>query len=161
MLTGDVVTAIDGVAVEDAVDFSRRIGNLGPGVEVVLTVIRDGEQMDLPVMLGTRPTAQQVAAVQPEAAAEEPTEYGLGLTVGEDRDGEVVVMRLNPVATAATAGLREGDVIIEIDEAPISEYADLQAAVESAREAGHTVMLFQIRRGDRVLFVPVDTWMYD
>ena len=161
VLTGDVITAIDGIAVEDTVDLARRVGDLQPGVEIVLAIIRDGEELDLPVTLGVRPTAQQVAAVQPEVGADEPTEYGLGLTVGENRDGQVVVMRLNPVATAATAGLREGDVILEIDEAAIGEYADLEGAVEGARAAGNEVMLFQIRRGDRVLFVPVDTWMYD
>ena len=161
VLTGDVITAIDGIAVEDTVDLARRVGDLEPGVEIVLAITRDGEEIELPVTLGVRPTAQQVAAVTPEAGADEPTEYGLGLTVGENRDGQVVVMRLNPVATAATAGLREGDVILEIDEAAIGEYADLEVAVETARDAGNEVMLFQIRRGDRVLFLPVDTWMYD
>jgi len=160
VLTRDVITAIDGEAVADTVELARRVGDFEPGTVITLTIIRDGEELALPVTLGQRVVEQQVAAA-PETVDEPPTEYGIGLTVGVNRQEEVVVIGLNPVATAATAGLREGDVIVQIDDAEIGEYDDLQAAVAAARDAGHEVMLFEIRRGDSILFVPVDTWMYD
>jgi serine protease Do len=156
----DIVIAINGVAVDNTIDLARRIADFAPGTEITLTIVRDGDQMELPVTLGERPVAQQVAAVT-EGATEPPTEYGLGLTVGVNRQNEVTVMGMNPVATAAAAGLREGDVILSIDDAAIGVYDDLQAAVAAARDAGHKVMLFQIRRGDTLLYIPVDTWMYD
>ena len=160
VLTRDIITAIDGGAVADTVDLARTIGNYEPGTEVALTIIRDGEEIEVPVTLGTRPGAQQVAAAT-EEVDEPPTEYGIGLTVGVNRQDEVIVIGLNPVATAATAGLREGDVILEIDDTEVVEYENLQAAVAEARDANNEVMLFRIRRGSSILFVPVDTWMYD
>jgi serine protease Do len=159
ILLRDIITAIDGAVVADSADLARRIGAYEPGTELTLTLIRDGEQMDVPVTLTGRPGAPQIAAV-PEDRIEEPTEYGIGLTVGVNR-GEVVVIGLNPIATAAMAGIREGDVILQIDETAVGQYEDLQAAVAEARDAGNEIMLFQIRRGDSMLFVPVDTWMYD
>ncbi len=53
---GDIITAIDGEslrAFEDLVAYL--VSNTEVGQEVVLTVIRDGEEMDLPVTLGQRP----------------------------------------------------------------------------------------------------------
>jgi 2-alkenal reductase len=53
---GDVITAIDGQPVDTFDDLlSYLTTNKSPGDTTVLTVLRDGQSMDITVTLGTRP----------------------------------------------------------------------------------------------------------
>jgi 2-alkenal reductase len=53
---GDVITAIDGQPVKTFDDLlSYLTTNKSPGDTAVLTVLRDGQSLDIPVTLGTRP----------------------------------------------------------------------------------------------------------
>jgi len=54
---GDVVVAIDGRPVDSSEDLVRIVaGELDPGEKVELTVVRDGDRIAVPVVLGERPT---------------------------------------------------------------------------------------------------------
>ena len=53
---GDVVVAIDGDAVATSEDLGRIVATgLRPGQTASFTVVRDGEQVAIPVQLGERP----------------------------------------------------------------------------------------------------------
>jgi len=52
---GDVITAVNGEAVESNSDLPRIISLLDPGDEVTLDVIRDGDEEQLKLTLGERP----------------------------------------------------------------------------------------------------------
>lgn len=55
---GDFITEIDGLRVRTFADvLSYLVNNTEPGQEIVLTVIRDGETLELSLVLGVRPTA--------------------------------------------------------------------------------------------------------
>jgi S1-C subfamily serine protease len=54
---GDVITAVDGDELVAENDLSRLIAAHQPGDKVTLSIIRDGEDMDVEVTLGTRPSA--------------------------------------------------------------------------------------------------------
>src|SRR4029077_9654255 len=45
VMSGDVITAVNGAAVEDARDLAKQIGAMVPGTTVKLTVWRKGEVM--------------------------------------------------------------------------------------------------------------------
>jgi S1-C subfamily serine protease len=49
----DIIVAIDGISVESASAFLEKVEEHRPGDEVVLTVLRDGQRIDVPVELGT------------------------------------------------------------------------------------------------------------
>ncbi len=54
---GDIVVAIDGRPVDSSEDLVRIVaGELDPGEKVELTVVRDGDRIAVPVVLGERPT---------------------------------------------------------------------------------------------------------
>ena len=55
MLEGDLVVGIDGVQIDGASGMIAAIRDLEPGDELVLTVVRDGEQRDLRATLTARP----------------------------------------------------------------------------------------------------------
>ncbi|SDQ65061.1 S1C family serine protease [Quadrisphaera sp. DSM 44207] len=52
---GDAVVAVDGEGVSGAESLTARVRAEAPGTEVVLTVVRDGGSLEVPVTLGTRP----------------------------------------------------------------------------------------------------------
>jgi putative serine protease PepD len=49
----DVIVAVDGQAVESASAFVEKIEERQPGEQVTLTVIREGQRLDVPVTLGS------------------------------------------------------------------------------------------------------------
>lgn len=51
---GDVVTAVDGTAVDSPRDLTRLVASAAPGTEVTLTILRAGQPLDLSVVLGSR-----------------------------------------------------------------------------------------------------------
>ena len=52
--TGDVVVAVDDQRVSGAASLSRLVGDRSPGTEVTLTVVRDGDEIELSATLGKR-----------------------------------------------------------------------------------------------------------
>jgi len=52
---GDVITALDGQAVERMEDLQALVRQAEPGQEVTLTILRDGKEIKVPVTLGERP----------------------------------------------------------------------------------------------------------
>jgi Do/DeqQ family serine protease len=67
----------------------------------------------------------------------------------------VIVVRVLPNTPAATAGLRRGDVILEIDGKPIRSAEELQTLVENSR-LGQSLQV-KIQRGDRTQQLSVRT----
>ncbi len=55
---GDIIVAIDGYPVDGMDDLITRLEVYAVGDEVVLQVIRDGELIDIPVIVGARPAQQ-------------------------------------------------------------------------------------------------------
>lgn len=51
---GDIITAFDGEAVTSFEELTAAVSAAEPGQEVILTVLRDGERLDVPVTLATR-----------------------------------------------------------------------------------------------------------
>ena len=63
----------------------------------------------------------------------------------------VVVTEVDPEGAAAEAGIRRGDVILELDQEEIGSVRDLSRKLDAADES----VLVLVRRGDNTLFVPL------
>jgi serine protease Do len=53
--SGDVITAVDGTAVKDSRDFGKRIGAMAPGTSVKVSVLRNGQELTIPLTLRELP----------------------------------------------------------------------------------------------------------
>ena len=151
---GDIITRVDGKAVERSSDLPRIIGGIKPGTRTSLQVFRRGATRDLSVTVAEfepdRPSRRAQADSQnpPQAA-----KNALGITASELSDAqrrELKVrggVRVDAVdGAAARAGLREGDVILSMDNTEITDlkqFASVVARVEKARAV--SVM---VRRGE-------------
>jgi S1-C subfamily serine protease len=95
----------------------------------------------------------QIANLTPEQAKRNNSDINSGMVLPEV-DG-VLVIRVLEGTPAADAGLRRGDVIVQIDDTPVRSADALQMKVENTK-IGDTLQL-KIQRGDRPLTVRVKT----
>ncbi len=152
---GDVITRFDGKLIDKPSDLPRLVGNTKPGTKSTVTVFRRGATKELAIVVGEIEPDQASAKKTPERE-EKPKPSAsaqlLGLTVGELTDvqkKELKVkggVRVESVADAgARAGLREGDVIVQIANTEVTNVREFQAAVAKLDKAKTVNVLF--RRG--------------
>ena len=77
--------------------------------------------------------------------------FGLGCFWGAERlfwqlPG-VVVTAVDPNSDASDKGIQRGDLILSVNQQPVTTPAQVQAAVEAARRAGRTSVLLLVKRG--------------
>ncbi len=142
MKTGDVITAVNGKKVSDARELRLMIGSMAPGTKVQIEVNREGQRKMLDVELAEMPAAaaEQGAEASPEDSAqpEKATVFGgvaiaditddirSALNLPKDIQGAVIA-EIDADSPAAKAGLREGDVIQEVNKRPVKSAKDLVA----------------------------------
>jgi serine protease Do len=153
---GDVITAVDGNAVESPRELARLIAKIDPGTDVEVTLWRGGSEEEVSVELGEFPEMERHAALDRggENTAQTGTLEGFGLTVTGADDGEgLVVTDVDPGGTAAERGIRPGDVIVAVNSAEVSSGDDVDEAIKAAEQAGRKSVLVQVSREDNNRFV--------
>ena len=155
----DVVIAIDGAPVADSNTLRNRVAQMQPGSKARLTVVRDGREQTVTVTLGELPAS----AAQAGREAGGGNAGGAGLTVQpvspdvarrldlEEGHG-VQVANVDPSGPAAEAGFQRGDVIVEVDGAPVKSASDLRTALT---KAGDRPALVLVRRDGAALYLPL------
>ena len=155
---GDVITAVNGDAVANARELTRKVGAMKPGTKAEFTYLRDGKERSVTVELATLPNERQ-AAVDPGKPGEATPKLGLqlapaGEVAGSGEEG-VVVTKVDPDGPAAAKGIKDGDVILEVGGKAVSRPADVQAGVEAARKDGKKAVLFRVKNREGSRFVAI------
>ncbi len=136
---GDIIFSRDGKPVDDVGSFRNGIASTSPGTSTKLEIWRDGKAITVEVKLGKLPGEPTAVAQQAEsegaaklgiALAEVPPE--LRSKLGPDAKGGALVANVEPNSPAAQAGLRRGDVILEVGAAKVSSPADAQGKLGAA-----------------------------
>ena len=160
---GDVVLKVNGKDVNDPNLLRNEIASAGPGAEVTLTLLRNGQQQDLRVKLGEL-TPENARASQEEGGGGGQPAARLGISVAPltpdvaqqlgIRPGTqgVVVDSVDPAGPAAQAGIQAGDIIQEVNRQKVRTPTDVQNALKSSN--GRPPLLL-INRGGQTIFVPV------
>jgi serine protease Do len=157
---GDIITKVDARTVESSVDLPRIVGSIKPGNKATLQVFRRGSYREFGVVVAELEPERTAAKRTPEndgvkpAAAVSP----LGLAVSDLTDPQKRELKIkNGVrvetaeGTAARAGVREGDVIVTIDNVEVVSAKQFDAAVAKLDKAKPVTLL--VRRGDAATFV--------
>jgi serine protease Do len=155
---GDIITRVDGRPVEKYGDLPRMVGMTRPGAKTSLQIFRRGTLRDIGVVVAEF-EPERAASASGRDAAKPPAAAGtLGLSVADLTDGqrrELKVksgVRVEAVeGAAARAGVREGDVLLSIDNIELSSVKQFAAAVAKLDKARPVTVL--VRRGDSVNFI--------
>ena len=147
---GDVILAFDGQRIDDTGQLPARVGATEVGKRVEVEVLRDGKEKTLDVTIQSLP--DEVA--QGVTPAGEDAEGPLGLQVqpldaAKRKELEVdhgLLVRAVQEGAAARAGVRPGDVLLEISGVRLSSVADLRKAAEGMTK-GRPVAVRLLRDG--------------
>jgi serine protease Do len=155
--SGDVITAVDGKSVSNALDLSRTIAGKNPGTAVELSVWRDGKEQKISVTLGkldetAAPTEQQQQAPAEEPAAPAPTSVGLTLVPNSGGEG-LLIQDVDPSSAAAEKGFAVGDTILEVNNQAVSSVADFEKAVQAVKDSGRNTALVKAQRDGNTRFI--------
>ncbi|WP_156635529.1 PDZ domain-containing protein, partial [Methylobacterium sp. Leaf123] len=145
--SGDVIESVNGAPVNDARDLSRRIAGLKPGTEVKLAYLRNGKSDVATVELGTLPTDAKVASRGDSASGGQPR-LGLSLAPANEvglGDEGVAVMEVDPEGPAASKGITQGDVILDVAGTSVSKPSDVQAQIRAAESNGRKAVLMRVK----------------
>ena len=161
ILSGDVITDVNGHAVKDAHDLARQIGSMTPGTTAKLTVWRKGEEKSFSLTLGEVPQGREARAARPDfdAAGASLPKLGLSLApageiAGSGSEG-VVVTEVDPDGLASEHGLKSGDVILEVGGTKVANAADVRKAVGVAQKNGKHAVVMRVKSDDKTKFVAI------
>ena len=166
---GDVVVKVAGQDVTPDTSLSYIVANTPIGSRVPIEVIRGGKRVTLTATIAERPSEATLLGEAEQAAPEakgpkgdagaEAARKSLGITLQAispeirrqlrlpDTVNGVVIAEVNPSSNAAEEGLQRGDIIVSINQQPVSNPQQAADAVAAARKAGRDSVLMFVQRG--------------
>src|SRR5690606_37260161 len=143
---GDVIVAVDGQPVRHAAAIRNRIGLLRVGEQIKLTVLRNGKRMTVTATIREDTRQTNAAALTPRLAG---AQFGEVQAPDDERGKRVAILQVQPGSPAASAGLRQGDIVLSVNRTPITSLAEFNKAVRNSKDR----LLLHIRRGSGAFFL--------
>jgi serine protease Do len=158
---GDIILRVDGKTVERSGDLPRLIGATKPGAKSQLQLFRRGQTKEVAVTVAEfepdRPRRTAQAATETPAPA---AKTAIGLAVADLTDSQKKDLKLrggvrveSVEGAAARAGLREGDVIVTLDNVEVVDAKQFNAQVAKLDKSKATSVM--VRRGDWTNYVVI------
>jgi serine protease Do len=161
---GDIIQKFDGKNIEKSTDLPRLVGSTKPGNRSTLSVWRKGSVREIAVVVSEmeadRVAAAKPATPTPAAPAPSAALNVFGLSVSDLTDEKKTQLKIkNGVLvdtsgdTASRAGIRQGDVILGINNLDVTSAKQFNEVVAKLDRTKSHVLL--VRRGDSAQFVPL------
>jgi len=165
---GDVIVKVNGQAVTPDQTVSYLVANQKVGSRVPIEIIRNGKRGTVYVTLADRPTEEalnKIAGGDTGTQAQPgPTgtvsQKALGLSLAPltpelaraanlpSSARGVIVTGVDANSDAAEQGLQRGDLIMSVNNQPVTSPAQVVAGVDAARKAGRSSALLLVKRGN-------------
>lgn len=157
---GDVIVEFDGKSIGTSNDLPVKVAATPIGEEVKVTVLRDGKEQELLVKVG-----KLNADNSDLASASEPGEGKWGMQLNElspqleeqfgiKAEQGVAVVGVDPESAAAEAGIRQGDIIVEVDRKVVKSIDDVKKILSQAKDKERLLLLVQ--RQDGKFYIPLE-----
>jgi serine protease Do len=166
---GDVITHLNGRPVDSSGALTRGVALVAPGQTANVTVQRGNEQKQLSIKVVQR--AEDEAAVargefedggDGGSMKEQTPKLGVSLApltpelasqLGVSGDDGVVVVEVLEDGPAARAGIRRGDLILEVNRRPVRRPDEVRNAIAKMKDG--EMVLLRVRRGNEAVFLAV------
>ncbi|MBN2199029.1 MAG: Do family serine endopeptidase [Candidatus Aminicenantes bacterium] len=150
----DVIVEVNGQPVENMNDLRLKIADNLPGSRIELTIIREGKEKAVTAVLAELDEeGKKSQAVDPEK------DIGLSLTPmtpslarrhGFRTTEGLLITEVRSYGVAARAGLRQGDIILEVNRKKLSAVSEFESVLNRA-ESGDPLMLLVRRESEGAL----------
>ncbi|WP_454064203.1 DegQ family serine endoprotease [Candidatus Nitrospira salsa] len=155
---GDIIRHFNGKPVKDPTHLRSLVAETPPNSEISLSVWRDGEERELNVDIGEMP--KDVTALSSTSEGQTTGKHVLsGITVqtvpsGQHSDDRgVLISHVEPDSPADRAGLRKGDILLEVNREAIRTIEDFDTVASDLEET--TSVLVLLKRGSRTIFLTI------
>lgn len=120
--SGDVILSVNGSSIASFSELAALVSSMGQGKTITLGIIRDGEQMDVDVVLGSKELEVTAESIHPALE-------GAKLAVSSQPAG-IEIAAVEKGSPAARIGLEEGDVIRGVNRQPVASMSDFRSIIE-------------------------------
>jgi serine protease Do len=150
---GDIITRVDGKAIEKSGDLPRIVGSTKPGAKTTLQIFRRGAYRDIAVTVAEFEPERPRRVAQGGEPQPAMPKTAVGLAVSDLSDAQKRELKLrggvrveSAEGAAARAGLREGDVIVTLDNTEVTDAKQFNALVAKADKSRSISVM--VRRGE-------------
>jgi S1-C subfamily serine protease len=133
--TGDMIVKVDKAKIFNRERFLGAIGTYPENAEITVTVLRDGEEVQLPVKLNRFVDGQYLS--------QKKTRGYLGAKLEEKKEG-LTIDYVEPGSPADNCGLREGDLLVRLDGLPVRTADEVIGRIQEM-SPGDTIRLTVLR----------------
>ena len=168
---GDVVLRFDGHDIKELRTLPRIVAETAVGKSVPVVVWRGGKEVTLQASVGELPDDVQQASASGSSPAPAPNrtleiaslgarlspitdELRTQFKLNAEQKG-VVVTDVTSDGPAANRGFKPGDVIVEVQQEPVSTPADVTERLEKFRKQNRKTVLMLVQSGDGLRWIPV------
>lgn len=164
--SGDVVTQFDNKPVDDENSLKLMVAETAPGRSVPIQVDRNGQTLNLNVTLESLSAKTTLAKNEPNSNGNEPQGDALHGVGVQDLDRQTreelnipanvhgaLITQVDPSSPSGEAGLREGDVIEEINHQPVRNAEDADRLTEGKGGTGETLVKIWNQNGSHYVAV--------
>ncbi|MFN3652717.1 MAG: trypsin-like peptidase domain-containing protein [Armatimonadota bacterium] len=158
---GDVIVKLGTKQVRNFTDLENVVASTAPGSTLPAEVVRNGELKRMSITIAQRPSEKELLQgltpgeqAKPRTAAQDVVEskFGLGIRPAEDGKG-VEVANVAPGSSAFEAGLRPGDVVLQVGNTPTPTPQAFQKAMDGV--TGDRGVVMRVRTAVGLRFVVV------
>ncbi|HEX3885084.1 MAG TPA: Do family serine endopeptidase [Stellaceae bacterium] len=163
---GDVILNYDGKPIERSRQLPRLVADTPPDKTIKVTIWRDGKGSDADLKVtALDPNRPAPQPAQPEKSKPPPTVDALGLKIAKDSPElrkqfslpdaakGIVIVEVPQNGTAATQGLRAGDLIVAAEGSPVATPDQLLQAIGTAKKGGRKFAFVQVEREGNTRFI--------
>ena len=159
---GDIIIAFNGHPIHEMNDLPRLVADTAPGTKATIKILREDKEKDLTVTITELKEEKQTTQAKEEGAGEEAP---LGMVVKNidpnlakrfrlrDNKGALVV-GVEQGSVAADAGIRPGDLLLEVDGQVIGTAKDFMTATSKLKK--ESTVRFLIKRQGRTLYLTLE-----
>lgn len=150
---GDIIKQYRDMFVEDSVHLRSLVAETSPGTSVLVEVFRNGTSHTLTVKIGTLPKNL------PEVSSSQSLHPLAGIVVGPIQHGQsrgsigVIVRKVPKNSPSEQAGLRQGDILLEINREKVSSVKSFNHITRKLKP--HKPALVLLRRGNTTVFLTI------